>query len=122
MRADLRSEVRVTLHAVCLLVARRAALQVLSCGPPMLKQPERLRIVEHGTACIARGGQPRLPMTITAERLSGVARAAVGFATIRLGCMRRHEVRRVIASGHSLTRVTVRTEALCVAARAASGA
>jgi hypothetical protein len=65
---DARAEVGVTLPAVCLLVTGRATGQILPRGAPVLKEPERLRIVKHGASDVGLRGESDLAMAGSAER------------------------------------------------------
>ena len=121
MRADPPARGRVALHAVTLLVTGYATLQPLPRGAPVLKHPERLRVVVRAVEPPPRRQATRL-MARTAEDFGVVARLALLIATVRLRCVAHDEVGGVKASAR-LARVTVATEALHVAtlAREAPG-
>src|SRR5674476_44111 len=84
----------------------------------MLDQPERLRIVEHGAPHVALCGEAGLAMAVAAERLGRMARAAIGFAAVRLRCVGRDEVGRMVAPRHALAGVAVGAIPLGMATRA----
>lgn len=115
MWIDPCAEIRVALHAVGLLMAGRASIQVLARRATMLKKPERLRVVKDGAPRIRLRGEPHLPMAGAAKRLGGVAGSAFGFARVRLRRVQRDEILRMITSSDEFTSVTLGAEALGVA-------
>ena len=115
---DPRAEIRVTLHAVSLLMAARARVQILTRRASMLKKPKGLSIVEHRAPSVSLRGEAELAVTRTTEGLRRVARSAIGLSAVRLRRVRVQEVRWMIPPGHAFATVTVRTEALRVATRA----
>ena len=118
MRVDSRAEVRVTLHAVRLLVARRAARQILSRRAAVLEKPERLRIVEDRAARVRLRGEPGLSMTAAAKRLGRMTAAAIDVSPVCLRCVRREKVRGMIAACDPFPHMAIGAEALRMTARA----
>src|ERR1035437_9063765 len=91
VRIDARTDVRVALQTVCLLVARRAVGEILAGRAAVLEQPEGLRIVVHRAADSALCRHADLLVAASAERLGCVARAALGVASVGLRGMARNE-------------------------------
>ena len=119
VRAHAPAKGGVARRAVALHVARRAGLQSLTRGPPVLKEPLGLRRVERGVEP-AFCAETRLSVATAAEELCIVARGAVRFATVRLRRVGLHEIRPVKAP-RVFGRVTVGAEPTLVAAGARQG-
>src|ERR1019366_3668763 len=118
VRIDARPDIRVTLQAVCLLVARRAVGEILARRATVLEQPERLCIVVHRAADSGLCRHADLLVAATAEGLGGVARAALGVASVGLRRVARDEIGRMVSPSGQLTDVTIGAETLGVAVRA----
>src|SRR5690606_7747081 len=91
------TECRVTLHALTLRVAARAALERLPGGLPVPKQPEWLCVVEARTQASARatGAHAGRLVAVRAERAAVMAARAFEPAPVGLRGVARHVVRRV---------------------------
>lgn len=92
----------MTPHAVTLLMARDATLQVLASGLGMTEDPDGFPVME-GSDQAAPTAEAHAQVTLPAERLGIVAGGAVADPAVGLRSMGCHEVQRVEIRGtHSV--------------------